>query len=150
MAATNLLCRGGRRGGDKRRKMGADTLRADGGKPSGGRRRTWEEAVGDGSGWQGTAVDSGGRRRTVADNDGRRQFVGGAAVVWMMAVGSGVNNVWLIVSKHFFARRSCPYVALFFCPRFAHSSRQNKSLTKKSGQICPRAKKLFSLYVFNC
>ena len=93
---------GGRRGGDKRQKMGADTLRVDGGKMSGGWRRTWEETAGDGSGRQRAAAYGGGQRRTAADNGGRRQFVDGAAVVWMMAVGSGVNNVWLIVSKRFF------------------------------------------------
>ena len=80
VAATNLVCRGERQGGGTRRKMGADTLRADGGKTSGGRRRMWEEAAGDVSGRQGMAADTadgGGQRRTAADNGGRRQFVGG-------------------------------------------------------------------------
>ncbi len=40
------------------------------------------------------------------DYGGRRQFVGDVAVVWMMALGSGVCtmkiNVWLIVSKRIF------------------------------------------------
>ncbi len=86
------LARGGG-GGGKRRKMGADTLRADGGKTNGGQRRTWEEAVEDGSGWQRTAVDGSGRQRTAADGGERRRKKAvrwwRVAVVLMMAVGSG-------------------------------------------------------------
>jgi hypothetical protein len=38
----------------------------------------------------------------------------------------------------------------FFCPQFARGCRQNKSLSKKSGQIFPRAKKKDSVFKFLC
>ncbi len=67
----------------------------------------------------GSAKHSGGAQRDggsavaaaqmAVDYGGRRQFVGDVAVVWMMALGSGVCtiniNVWLIVSKRFFFAR---------------------------------------------
>ncbi len=80
---------------------------------------------------------------------GRRQFVGDVAVVWMMALGSGVCtikiNVWLIVSKRIFLPVGIARRLYFFAREFACGTRQNQSLKKKTEQICPRAKKYDSL-----
>jgi hypothetical protein len=94
-----------------------------------------------GGGRQWMAEDGGGHRRMAADNGGRRQFVGGVAVVWMMAVGSGVNNVWLIVSKRFFfAWGNClPYSS--FWPAIGPWLPPKQILQKNPGRICPRPAK---------
>ncbi len=123
--------RGGARGGRWGRiccKRIAVRRAADGG----GRGKRWWGMAVDGSGWRQTVADGSGQRRKNAVRWWK------VAVVWMMDVGSAINNVWLIVANQFF----CPGIARssFFCPRFARGSRQSKSLTKNPGIFVARKK----------
>ncbi len=82
----------------------------------------------------------------VVDYGRRRQFVGDVAVVWMMALGSGVCtikiNVWLIVSKCIFLPVGIARSLYFIAREFARGSRQNQSLTKKIRADLPAGKKI--------
>jgi hypothetical protein len=91
----------------------------------------------------GGAQRDGGRAvaavRMAVDYGGRRQFVGDVAVVWMMALGSGVCaikiNLWLIVSKRIFCPRELPVACIFpprICPWLPPKPITNK---KKPGRF---------------